>query len=40
MAIVPVLIIPHAIIFFKERLNLKEVIGSLIAVGGVGLFFM
>jgi drug/metabolite transporter (DMT)-like permease len=40
MAIVPVLIIPPAIIFFKEKLNLKEVIGSLIAVGGVGLFFM
>jgi len=40
MAIVPVLIIPPAIIFFKEKLNFKEIIGSIIAVGGVALFFM
>jgi drug/metabolite transporter (DMT)-like permease len=40
MAIVPVLIIPPAIIFFKEKITLKEVIGSIIAVGGVALFFM
>jgi len=40
MSIVPVLVIPPAIIFFKEKLNLKEVIGSIIAVGGVALFFM
>lgn len=40
MAIVPVLIIPPAVIFFKEKITLKEVVGSLIAVGGVILFFM
>ena len=40
MAIVPILIIPPAIIFFKEKLNLKDVIGSIIAVGGVALFFL
>lgn len=40
MAIVPVLIIPPAVIFFKEKITLKEVIGSIIAVGGVILFFM
>jgi drug/metabolite transporter (DMT)-like permease len=40
MAIVPVLIIPPAIIFFKEKITIKEVIGSLIAVGGVAMFFM
>lgn len=40
MAIVPVLIIPPAIIFFKEKITLKEVIGSIIAVGGVALFFL
>ena len=40
MAIVPVLIIPPAIIFFKEKVTLKEIIGSAIAVGGVALFFM
>ena len=40
MAIVPVLIIPPAIFFFKEKITFKEVIGSLVAVGGVALFFM
>ncbi|MCB2194604.1 MAG: DMT family transporter [Bacteroidetes bacterium] len=40
MAIVPVLIIPPAVIFFKEKVTLKEIIGSVIAVGGVALFFM
>ncbi len=40
MAIVPVLIIPPAIIFFKEKITLKEIIGSVIAVGGVALFFL
>ncbi|MFP4025419.1 MAG: DMT family transporter [Thiohalospira sp.] len=40
MAIVPVLIIPPAVIFFKEKITLKEVIGSVIAVGGVALFFL
>jgi drug/metabolite transporter (DMT)-like permease len=40
MAIVPVLIIPPAVIFFKEKITLKEIIGSVIAVGGVALFFL
>ncbi|HAN18478.1 MAG: hypothetical protein A2X13_08790 [Bacteroidetes bacterium GWC2_33_15] len=40
MAIVPVLIIPPAVIFFKDKLTLKEVIGAVIAVSGVILFFM
>ncbi|MEE4196319.1 MAG: DMT family transporter [Bacteroidales bacterium] len=40
MGIVPVLIIPPAVIFFKEKITLKEVIGSVIAVGGVALFFL
>ena len=40
MSIVPVLIIPPAIIFFKEKITTKEIIGSVIAVGGVALFFM
>ena len=40
MAIVPVLIIPPAVIFFKERVTVKEIIGSIVAVGGVALFFM
>ena len=40
MAIVPVLIIPPAVVFFKEKITFKEVIGSVIAVIGVALFFM
>jgi drug/metabolite transporter (DMT)-like permease len=40
MAIVPVLIIPPAMIFLKERVTLKETTGALIAVGGVALLFL
>lgn len=40
MSIVPVLIIPPAVIFFKEKFNPKELIGALVAVGGVMLFFL
>ena len=40
MAIIPVLIIPPAIFLYKEKVTLKEVIGALISVGGVVLFFV
>jgi drug/metabolite transporter (DMT)-like permease len=40
MAIVPILIIPPAIIFLKEKVTVKEIIGSIITVGGVALFFV
>ena len=40
MSIVPVLIIVPAILIFHERVNWKEIIGSVITVGGVGLFFL
>jgi drug/metabolite transporter (DMT)-like permease len=40
MAIVPVLIIPPSILLFKEKVTLKEVLGAIIAVGGVALFFL
>ena len=40
MAIVPVLIIPPAIIFFRERVTLKEILGAIVAVAGVIMFFM
>lgn len=40
MAIIPILIIPPAIIFFKEKVSTKEVIGAFITVGGVVLFFI
>lgn len=40
MAIVPVLIIPAAVFIFKEKINWKEIIGAVITVGGVMLFFL
>ena len=40
MSIVPILIIPLSIFFFKEKIKLKEVLGSVIAFAGVVLFFI
>ncbi len=40
MSIVPVLIIPPAIFLFHEKVNWKEIIGALITVGGVAVFFL
>ncbi len=40
MAIVPILIIPPAIILFKQKVRLKEIIGAVISVVGVALFFV
>ncbi len=40
MSIVPVLIIPPAIFLFHEKVNWKEIIGAIITVGGVALFFL
>jgi drug/metabolite transporter (DMT)-like permease len=40
MAIVPILIIPPAIVFLKEKVSWIEVFGSVIAVMGVAIFFL
>lgn len=40
MAIVPVLIIFPSVILFKEKVTGREILGALIAVGGVALFFL
>lgn len=40
MAIVPVLIIPPSIIFLKQKVTLKEIIGAVISVTGVALLFI
>lgn len=40
MAIVPVLIIPPSVLFFHEKVNLTEIIGAVITVGGIALFFL
>jgi len=40
MAIVPVLIIPPSIILYKEKISIKEIIGAVLVVCGVALFFL
>ena len=40
MAIVPVLIIPPAILLFKEKVTLREIVGASISVGGVAILFL
>lgn len=40
MAIVPVLIIAPSVIIFKQKVNLKEIVGAIISVLGVSLFFI
>lgn len=40
MALVPVLIIPPSMILYKEKVTLKEILGALLAVTGVALFFL
>lgn len=40
MSVVPILIIPPAIFLFKEKISIKEILGALVAVGGVIMFFL
>lgn len=40
MALVPVLIIAPSAIIYREKVNIKEIGGALLAVGGVALFFI
>ena len=40
MAIIPILIIPPAILLYKEKVTLKEIIGAFIALGGIAIFFI
>ncbi len=40
MATVPILIIAPAVIFFNQKITVKEIIGSIISVIGVALFFI
>lgn len=40
MSIVPILIIPPSIILFKEKVKVIEIIGSVISVTGVVIFFL
>ncbi len=40
MAIVPVLIIPPAILIYKQRITVLEIIGAVLSVCGVAMFFI
>ena len=40
MSIVPILIIPPAVLFFKENVTLRSVLGAFLAVAGVSLLFL
>jgi len=40
MAIVPILIIPPAVIIYKEKVRLLEIVGSVISITGVSLLFL
>ena len=40
MALTPVFIIPPAILLNKERIKLIEIIGAVVSIGGVALFFL
>jgi len=40
MATTPILIIPAAVFLFKQKVTLKEIIGAIISVIGVALFFV
>jgi drug/metabolite transporter (DMT)-like permease len=40
MAIVPVLIIPPAVVLYKEKVTLRAFVGAVAAVVGVGLLFL
>lgn len=40
MAIVPVLIIPPSVILYGDKVTFKEVAGAVLAVAGIGMFFL
>lgn len=40
MAIVPILIIPPAIFLFRQKVTVREIMGAIISVAGVALFFL
>ncbi len=40
MAMVPIFIIAPAVVLYKEKVTIAEIIGAIVSVGGVALFFM
>jgi len=39
-SISPVLVIPFSVVLFKDRVSLTEIVGTVISIGGVSLFFL
>jgi drug/metabolite transporter (DMT)-like permease len=40
MALVPIFIIPPSVWLFKHRITWQEIIGTIVSLGGVALFFL
>jgi drug/metabolite transporter (DMT)-like permease len=40
MALVPVFIIIPAVVIYKQKVTLPEILGAIVSVGGVALFFL
>jgi drug/metabolite transporter (DMT)-like permease len=40
IAIIPILLIPPAIFIFKQKVTWLEILGAIVSVGGVAMFFM
>ncbi len=40
MAIVPILIIPPAVFLYEEKVTLFEILGAMVSILGVALFFL
>ena len=40
MSTSPILIIPPAVVFFKEKVGLRAVAGAFVAMGGVAVLFL
>jgi drug/metabolite transporter (DMT)-like permease len=40
MSLTPIMIIPPAILLNKERIKIIEIIGAIVSIGGVALFFL
>ena len=40
MALVPVFIILPAVLIYREKVTVPEMLGAVVSVGGVALFFM
>ncbi|MDP2362709.1 MAG: DMT family transporter, partial [Ignavibacteria bacterium] len=40
MSTSPIMILPLSMIFYKEKLSWKSIVGAIIAVGGISLLFL